>query len=119
MTRTTYFSRSQQLYVRLSEAYAARAASSSPVVGSDSPGWQRYVVSNPAVVLVDLLSETDSTTCGEHKRGGSYTGERTRVGVPGKFADWLVERFKCCENIDWLARTWCTRQTLYRWHDEY
>jgi len=30
-----------------------------------------------------------------------------------------VERFKCCENIEWLAKELgVPRQTLYRWHDE-
>jgi transposase-like protein len=30
-----------------------------------------------------------------------------------------VERFNCCENIEWLARELgVPRQTLYRWHEE-
>jgi len=30
-----------------------------------------------------------------------------------------VERFKCCENIEWLAKELSVpRQTLYRWHEE-
>jgi hypothetical protein len=30
-----------------------------------------------------------------------------------------VERFKCCENIEWLAKELgLPRQTLYRWHEE-
>ena len=30
-----------------------------------------------------------------------------------------VERFKCCENIEWLAKELrVPRQTLYRWEEE-
>jgi predicted RNase H-like nuclease (RuvC/YqgF family) len=30
-----------------------------------------------------------------------------------------VARFKCCENIEWLAKELgVPRQTLYRWHEE-
>ena len=39
---------------------------------------------------------------------------------PEIFRRMAVERFKCCENIEWLAKELgVPRQTLYRWHDEY
>ena len=38
---------------------------------------------------------------------------------PEGFRRTAVERFKCCENIEWLARELgVPRQTLYRWHEE-
>jgi transposase-like protein len=38
---------------------------------------------------------------------------------PEIFRRMAVERFKCCENIEWLAKELgVPRQTLYRWHDE-
>jgi transposase-like protein len=38
---------------------------------------------------------------------------------PENFRRMAVERFKCCENIEWLARELgVPRQTLYRWHEE-
>jgi hypothetical protein len=38
---------------------------------------------------------------------------------PESFRRTAVERFKCCENIEWLAKELgVPRQTLYRWHEE-
>jgi transposase-like protein len=38
---------------------------------------------------------------------------------PENFRRTAVERFKCCENIEWLAKELgVPRQTLYRWHEE-
>jgi len=38
---------------------------------------------------------------------------------PESFRQMAVERFKCCENIEWLAKELdVPRQTLYRWNDE-
>jgi len=38
---------------------------------------------------------------------------------PEGFRRMAVERFKCCENIEWLAEELgVPRQTLYRWHEE-
>ena len=38
---------------------------------------------------------------------------------PEDFRRTAVERFKCCENIEWLAKELgVPRQTLYRWHEE-
>ena len=38
---------------------------------------------------------------------------------PEDFRRMAVERFKCCENIEWLAKELgVPRQTLYRWHEE-
>jgi len=38
---------------------------------------------------------------------------------PEIFRRMAVERFKCCENIEWLAKELgVPRQNLYRWHDE-
>ena len=38
---------------------------------------------------------------------------------PESFRRMAVERFKCCENIEWLAKELgVPRQTLYRWHEE-
>jgi transposase len=38
---------------------------------------------------------------------------------PENFRRMAVERFKCRENIEWLARELgVPRQTLYRWHEE-
>ena len=38
---------------------------------------------------------------------------------PEDFRRMAVERFKCCENIEWLAKELgIPRQTLYRWHEE-
>ena len=35
------------------------------------------------------------------------------------FRQMAVERFKCCENIEWLAKELdVPQQTLYRWNDE-
>lgn len=45
-----------------------------------------------------------------HGRGWRY---------PEDFRRKAVERFKCCENIEWLAKELgVPRQTLYRWHGE-
>lgn len=45
-----------------------------------------------------------------HGRGWRY---------PEDFRRMAVERFKCCENIEWLANELgVPRQTLYRWHGE-
>src|SRR5262245_35096598 len=45
-----------------------------------------------------------------HRHGWRY---------PESFRQTAVERFKCCENIEWLAKELgVPRQTLYRWHDE-
>ena len=45
------------------------------------------------------------------------TGEG--VAVPRRFPPMGVERAKCCENIEWLAKELgVPRQTLYRWHEE-
>lgn len=46
---------------------------------------------------------------------------RNRNGwrYPEDFRRTAVERFKCCENIEWLARELgVPRQTLYRWEKE-
>jgi len=38
---------------------------------------------------------------------------------PESFRRTAVERFKVCENIEWLAKELgVPRQTLYRWHEE-
>lgn len=38
---------------------------------------------------------------------------------PEEFRRMAVERFKSCENIEWLAKELgVPRQTLYRWHQE-
>src|SRR5262249_243316 len=38
---------------------------------------------------------------------------------PEDFRRMAVERFKCCENIEWLAKgLGVPRQTLYRWQEE-
>ena len=38
---------------------------------------------------------------------------------PEDFRRMALERFKCCENIEWLAKELgVRRQTLYRWHEE-
>jgi transposase-like protein len=38
---------------------------------------------------------------------------------PESFRRTAVERFKCCENIEWLAmELGVPRQTLYTWHEE-
>jgi transposase-like protein len=38
---------------------------------------------------------------------------------PENFRRTAVERFKCCENIELLAKELCVpRQTLYRWFEE-
>lgn len=38
---------------------------------------------------------------------------------PESFRRTAVEKFKCCENIEWLAKELgVPRQTLYRWHEE-
>jgi hypothetical protein len=38
---------------------------------------------------------------------------------PENFRRMAVDRFKCCENIEWLAKELgVPRQTLYRWHEE-
>jgi transposase len=38
---------------------------------------------------------------------------------PESFRRTAVERFKCCENIEWLAKELgVPRQTLYRWNEE-
>ena len=38
---------------------------------------------------------------------------------PENFRRAAVERFKCCENIEWLAKELgVPRQTLYRWYEE-
>jgi|SRR5215472_1174172 len=38
---------------------------------------------------------------------------------PESFRQIAVERFKCCENIEWLAKELgVPRQTLYRWNEE-
>ena len=38
---------------------------------------------------------------------------------PEDFRQMAVERFKCCENIEWLAKELSVpRQTLYRWQEE-
>ena len=38
---------------------------------------------------------------------------------PENFRRMAVERFKNCENIEWLAKELgVPRQTLYRWHEE-
>jgi len=38
---------------------------------------------------------------------------------PESFRQMAVERFKCCENIEWLAKELgVPRQSLYRWHEE-
>jgi transposase len=38
---------------------------------------------------------------------------------PEDFRRMAVERFKCCENIEWLTEELgAPRQTLYRWHEE-
>lgn len=38
---------------------------------------------------------------------------------PEDFRRMAVERFKSCENIEWLAKELgVPRQTLYRWHEE-
>jgi hypothetical protein len=45
-----------------------------------------------------------------NKRGWRY---------PESFRQTAIERFKCCENIEWLAKELgVPRQTLYRWHEE-
>jgi transposase len=42
-----------------------------------------------------------------------------RWRYPEDFRRMAVERFKCCENIEWLAKELgVPRQTLYRWHEE-
>ena len=42
-----------------------------------------------------------------------------RWRYPEDFRRMAVERFKCCENIKWLAKELgVPRQTLYRWHEE-
>jgi transposase len=44
---------------------------------------------------------------------------RRRWRYPESFRRTAVERFKCCENIEWLAKELgVPRQTLYRWHEE-
>jgi transposase len=46
---------------------------------------------------------------------------RNRNGwrYPEEFRRMAVERFKCCENIEWLAKELSVpRQTLYRWEKE-
>ena len=38
---------------------------------------------------------------------------------PENFRRTAVERFKCCENIEWLAKELgVPQQTLYRWYEE-
>jgi predicted RNase H-like nuclease (RuvC/YqgF family) len=45
-----------------------------------------------------------------HGRGWRY---------PENFCRTAVERFKCCENVEWLAKELgVPRQTLYGWHEE-
>ena len=42
-----------------------------------------------------------------------------RWRYPEDFRRMAVERFKCCENIWWLAKELgVPRQTSYRWHEE-
>ncbi len=44
---------------------------------------------------------------------------RRRWRYPESFRQTAVERFKCCENVEWLAKELgVPRQTLYRWHEE-
>jgi transposase len=45
-----------------------------------------------------------------NRRGWQYSEDFRRMAV---------ERFKCCENIEWLAKELgVPGQTLYRWHEE-
>ena len=38
---------------------------------------------------------------------------------PENFRRMAIERFKCCENMEWLVKELgVPRQTLYRWHGE-
>jgi transposase-like protein len=49
----------------------------------------------------------------------SMTINRRGWRYPESFRRTAVERFKCCENIEWLAKELgVPRQTLYRWHEE-
>ena len=44
---------------------------------------------------------------------------KRRWRYPESFHQMAIERFKCCENIWWLAKELgVPRQTLYRWHEE-
>ena len=44
---------------------------------------------------------------------------KRRWRYPESFRQMAIERFKCCENIWWLAKELgVPRQTLYRWHEE-
>lgn len=41
------------------------------------------------------------------------------MAVPGRLSPDGSQRFKCCENIEWLTKELgVPRQTLYRWHEE-
>ena len=53
------------------------------------------------------------------KGGFSMLINRRGWRYPENFRRMAVERFKCCENIEWLARELgVPRQTLYRWNEE-
>src|SRR6266404_4766300 len=44
---------------------------------------------------------------------------KRRWRYPESFRQTAIERFKCCENVEWLAKELgVPRQTLYRWHGE-
>ena len=44
---------------------------------------------------------------------------KRRWRYPESFRQMAIGRFKCCENIWWLAKELgVPRQTLYRWHEE-
>jgi len=52
---------------------------------------------------------------------GRFSAMINRYGwrYPESFRQIAVERFKCCENIEWLAKELgVPRQTLYRWNEE-
>ncbi len=44
---------------------------------------------------------------------------KRRWRYPESFRQTAIERFKCCENVEWLAKELgVQRQPLYRWHEE-
>jgi transposase-like protein len=69
--------------------------------------------------MESTLTETVTELNFVGKVGSLQMANGRRWRYPEIFRRMAVERFKCCENIEWLAKELgVPRQTLYRWHDE-
>src|SRR6267143_4104591 len=81
-------------------------------------------VVTPTICLARFCSEPLSETNGFRytlwrKVGSPHMISRRGWRYPEDFRRMAVERFKGCENIEWLAKELgVPRQTLYRWHEE-